>query len=223
MPFCNRKRLDDAFKSKTVAIVGSGPSGLLNRQGFIDSHQVVVRVNNYKLIGGLGRRCDVFYSYFGKSIRKKKSELFRDGVNLCISKCPNSKFIESEWHTKNRKESGVDFRSIYEYRHDWWFCDTYIPTNDEFLEKFNLLGGHIPTTGFSALLDVLKFNPARVYMTGFDFFTSNIHNVNERWRAGYQDDPIKHEPEVEARWIRDARERYPITMDLKMKEILDAL
>ena len=26
--------------------------------------------------------------------------------------------------------------------------------------------------------------PASVYMTGFDFFQSRIHNVDERWRPG---------------------------------------
>jgi hypothetical protein len=208
------------FHGKHVAIVGSGPGALDNDPGFVDSHEVVVRVNNYKIGVRQGYRCDVFYSFFGGSIKKDRAELESDGVHLCLCKCPNAKFMDSEWHRKNNKEIGVDFRYIYETRNDWWFCPTYVPTLGEFLDVFTMLGQHIPSTGFSALLEVRNHGPASIYMTGFDFFASRIHNVNEPWRPGNPNDPIGHAPEREREWLKEHGDG--ITMDKKLTEIMAA-
>lgn len=205
--------MTEAIEGKTIALVGSGPGSLSNPRGLVDSHDVVVRVNNYRLFPATGYRTDIFYSYFGGAIRKTSRELKRDGVKLCIAKCPDAKFMESDWHDKNGKANGVDFRGLYAGRMGWWFCPTYVPTVAEFLAHFNLLGKRVPTTGFSALLDILACNPAHLYMTGFDFFTSRIHNVNQRWRKMNPEDPIGHAPELEMEWLRQNFERYPITMD----------
>lgn len=223
MPFCGRDRLDKTFRGKTVAIVGSGPGALDNPAGKVDGHDVVVRVNNYKLIGSLGKRTDVFYSFFGGSIRKEKRDLVNDGVKLCIAKCPKAKIMDSAWHAQHGKMNGVDFRKLYERRHNWWFCDTYLPTVEEFMEKFHLLGGHVPTTGFSAILDIMKFDPARLYLTGFDFFTSKIHNANEKWKPGCPDDPIGHDPVGEASWLAKNMTHYPIECDARLLATLSGV
>jgi hypothetical protein len=194
----------------SVAIVGSAPSCLDNEKGFIDSHDVVIRINNYKLIGGTGARTDILYSFFGSSVRKSVEELKSDGVKLCICKCPDSKFIESRWHEKHGKPEGIDFRPLYKRRKRWWFTDTFIPSTELFLEKFNLLDNHIPTTGFSCIYDVLKLG-IRPYITGFDFFTTKLHNVDELWRPGSLDDPIGHRPQKELEWLR--QNQYRMTVD----------
>jgi hypothetical protein len=49
--------------------------------------------------------------------------------------------MDSEWHRKNDKPHGVDFRYIYRDRRNWWFCPTYVPTLDEFMAVFDMLGG----------------------------------------------------------------------------------
>ena len=70
--------LEDAravIRGKRVAVVGGGPTVLENRPGFIDRHDVVVRVNNYRTGSAQGTRCDVFYSFFGGSIKKTPAEL----------------------------------------------------------------------------------------------------------------------------------------------------
>lgn len=211
--FCDREHVQSVIQGKTVALVGSGPGSLENPRGLVDSHDVVVRVNNYKLFPATGFRTDVHFSFYGQSIRKTAAELKRDGVRLCICKCPDAQFIDSEWHRKHHKMNGVDFRAIYERRRDWWFCPTYVPTVDEFRAEFDLLGGHVPTTGFSALLQVLALNPKHLYVTGFDFFGSRLHNVNERWRRMNADDPIGHVPAKERAWFVENFERFPITMD----------
>lgn len=220
MNFCDRDHVMSVLEDKTVAIVGSGPGVLGNEKGLIDSHDVVVRVNNAKLFPATGYRTDVHYSYYGNAIRKRSAELKREGVVLCMCKCPNSQFIESDWHRANGKMNGVDFRWIYQKRADWWFCPTYVPTTEEFVAKFELLGKHVPTTGFAALLDVLSFKPSHVYLTGFDFFTSGVHNVNERWRPQNGSDPIGHVPERERDWLRVNISEYPMTLDAAAEKSL---
>lgn len=213
MRMIDRETAAQRFRGKTVALVGSGPGAMGNAPGFIDSHDVVVRVNNYKLFPATGKRTDVFYSFFGSSIKKTAQELAADGVRLCLCKCPDAKFMDSAWHRQNGKMNGVDFRSIYSARHDFWFCETYVPSVAEFLEHFNLLGKHVPTTGFSAILDVLSFEPKSLYLTGFDFFESGVHNVNEPWRKRNNADPIGHVPHLERDWLLANLARYPITLD----------
>lgn len=212
------------LRNKRVAVVGSAPTVLQNAPGFIDSFDLVCRVNNYKLRDSVtGDRTDIYYSFFGTSVRKTRDELMRDGVTLCIAKCPNAKFMESEWHRRHRKEVGVDFRYVYRNRSAWWFCHTYVPTTEEFMQKFTLLGGHVPTTGFAAILDMLSFGAAQVYVTGFDFFRSRLHNVDEPWKAGKNpDDPIRHVPDAEAQWLSQYAKNNPerITLDDALREIL---
>lgn len=221
MRFCDRPTVASMLEGKTVAIVGSGPGSLGNPHGLVDSHDVVVRVNNYKLFPATGTRTDVFYSFFGASIKKTAEQLQRDGVKLCMCKCPNAKFMESPWHERNGKTAGIDFRWIYERRASWWFCDTYVPTTEEFMAQFDLLGRHVPTTGFAALLDVLAHRPGQIFLTGFDFFTSRIHNVNERWSFKNTSDPIGHVPECEREWLTKNLHRYPIRLDAVLSKMME--
>lgn len=216
MRFVNRSEVRSRFDGKTVTIVGSGPGCAENEKGRVDSHDVVVRVNNYRLTGRTGKRTDIFYSFFGNSIKKSVDDLKRDGVTLCMCKCPDAHAIESGWHRTHNKMIGVDFRWIYEKRSAWWFCDTFVPSKEEFLATFDLLGRHIPTTGFAAIIDVLSFNPRSVYLTGFDFFRSGLHNVNEPWREKNNNDPIGHVPEKELTWLVHNVSRLPITVDAKL-------
>lgn len=212
--------VQEFFRGASVAIVGSGPSCTHNEPGFVDSHELVVRVNNYRLGYLQGNRTDVFYSFFGTSIKKASGELHRDGVRLCMAKLPNSQPLESEWHRKNNKPLGIDYRYIYEYRKDFWFTETFVPDDAHFLAKFELLGKHQPTTGFAGILDVLACEPRSVYLTGFDGFSSGIHNVNEPWREKNTDDPIRHRPDLEMQWLRDNAGRFPLSFDRTMQELL---
>jgi len=224
MRFLERHEVAEQFAGKRVAIVGSAPSVLDNEPGYIDGHDLVVRVNNYKVNStATGYRTDVFYSFFGTSIRKTAPELSTDGVKLLMCKCPNAHAIDSAWHRQRNKMNGVDFRYIYRNRRHWWFCDTYIPDLDSFLVKFHLLGDRVPTTGFSAILDILSFAPGEVYLTGFDFFMSGIHNVTDHWRPGRADDPIGHAPRRELMWLCQRRHEYPIKCDGRLEREITAI
>lgn len=206
------------FKGKSVAIVGSGPGALDNVPGVVDSRDIVVRVNNYKTTPETGKRCDAFYSFFGGSIKKSAQDLKSDGVKMCLCKCPDAKFMESDWHKRMGKEIGTDFRYIYRQRAGWWFCDTFVPTVEEFVASFKLLNNHIPSTGFSALLLIQECEPKSIYLTGFDFFASRIHNVNEPWRPGNPEDPIGHAPELERAWL--AANCSSIHLDARLTQIM---
>lgn len=203
MRFIDFSDVQDFFKGKSVAIVGGGPVN--EDHGFIDSHDLVVRINNFKLNENTGFRTDVFYSYFGKAIRKTHEEL--KDVQLCMCKCPHGK-IESEWHERTGR-LGSDFHYIYQLRQSWWFCDTYVPGLNHFKAYMDLLDGHIPTTGFSCILDISKCD-CDITIVGFDFFESGLHNLNEPWRKGNPEDPIGHRPIEERRWVLKHKDRYDL-------------
>lgn len=210
------------FEGRRVVIVGSGPGVMDIGSGVVDSYDVVVRVNNYKLSVAAGFRTDVHYSFFGNSVKKTRQELIADGVRLCMCKCPDSQPIESQWHRDNQKMNGVDFTYIYRARQGWWPAPVFIPDDAHFLRGFELLDRHIPTTGFSAILDITACEPAELFLTGFDFFTSGIHNVDEPWRAGSPDDPIGHRPDLERAWITANAGRLGIGTDNRLTDILSA-
>lgn len=218
MNFISFDQVAERLRGKRIAIVGSGPGSLDNAPGFIDSHDLVVRVNNYKTGPAQGMRCDVHYSFYGTSIRKNAEDLKRDGVTLCMCKLPNSQPLDSAWHRARGKMVGIDYRYIYTNRRAWWFCDTFIPDDARFLAKFDLLGKHQPTTGFSAILDVLECEPKEVYLTGFDFFSSGVHNVDEKWKPGDPSDPICHRPDLEADWLR--QNAKALRLDRTMSNLL---
>lgn len=234
MRFVTRPELRPWFEGKRVAIVGSGPGVLGNPPGLVDAHDVTVRVNNYKLSEAAGFRCDVFASFFGTSIRKSADELKRDGVRLCLCKLPNADVTQpgpgnpnppnADWHRRHGQMIGLDYRPHYQRRArmGFWFCDVYVPTIAEFMVGFDRFGRHMPTSGFAAILDVLSFGPANVFLTGFDFFASGIHNVDEPHRVKNLDDPYRHRPDLELQWLADNLARYPITIDAALARTLGA-
>lgn len=222
--FSDFERVKDFMRGKRVVVVGSGPTGAHNKPGVIDGYDVIVRVNNYKTKGvksgipydysaSLGSRTDVFYSFFGSSIQKTREELIADGVKLCMSKLPNSKPFHSAWAAARGKEESHDYRPNYRRRESFWFCPTYVPTDEHFMELFESMGRHQPTTGFSAIMDMSKCEPKELYITGFDFFASGVHNVDERWRRKNEDDPHGHDPEREKRAVIELSKKPFVTLD----------
>jgi hypothetical protein len=225
--FVDKSFIKKYFKDKRVALFGSAPSCLENNGKTINEYDIIVRVNNYKIKGfedRVGTRTDVHYSFYGSSIKKSKEELIEDGVHLCMCKCPNAVCHMTDWHIKNNHKYGCDFRYINKKRENWWFCDTYIPTKEHYMNGFNLLGKHVPTCGFSAILDIIECEPKELYITGFTFMKCEVcgkrgweckcetpavgHNVNEKWRRKNPDDPIKHLPGKEYALLKEYANKY---------------
>jgi hypothetical protein len=218
----NKEKLKDFFQEKRVVLFGSAPSCLQNNGLYIDNFDIIVRTNNYKVFkrtsqeifydftANVGNRTDVFYTFFGSSVKKTIQELKKDGVKLIFSKCPNGKLLD---HTvifpKDKSNFGGEWTWIYRLRENVLKeFDHYIPDLDTFKKYFNLLGGHIPTTGFQAILEIVALKPKELYITGFDFFTSGLHNTNESWNEKNFDDPIRHVPMAELQALRLLIEKH---------------
>jgi hypothetical protein len=58
----------------------------------------------------------------------------------------------------------------------------FIQTEQNFLMNMAAINRTL-TTGMSAILDVLRYNPKEIYVTGFDFFKSKIHH-GRLWKDG---------------------------------------
>lgn len=224
----NRLKFPDIqnfFKGKRVAIIGSAPCVLENNGGHIDSYDEVIRVNNYKIKpfqNHVGSRCDIHYAFYGSSIRKRMEQLKTDGVKFCMCKCPDDLCFDHhkmvDWDQHNR---GGNYKWIYENRKDWWFTDIYVPDRKAFMDYMGLLKGHVPTTGFSCILDLLQCECKELYITGFDGFKSKVHNINESWRDKKERfDPVCHEPDKEMELIKhynDTMENVKVDMHLQRR------
>jgi len=229
--FVDQQYIKSFFKDKRVAIIGSAPSCLDNKGSDINAYDIVVRVNNYKIQGfedRVGNRTDVFYSFYGSSIKKSREELIKDGVKLCMCKCADADCHTTNWHKKHGKEKGGNFGWIYRARQNFWFCDTYIPTREQYMKFFDLLGGHVPTTGFASILEILETEAKEIYVTGFTFFEPMskgapvIHNITDSWKTDKNiDDPVRHLPNLEKKILKDyyLSGKYPLEVDSKIKEL----
>lgn len=219
--------LVNIFKNKRVVIIGSAPSGAsYNYSENIESYDEVIRVNNYKTRGidkrgkvydytkSLGVRTDWHYSFYGGSIRKSQEELKADGIKGHLCKCPDEECHVTKWHIKVNQIQGGDFRPLYRRRKDFWIAPVYIPDKDHYMELFNLLGKHVPSTGFACIWELIQCRPKELYITGFDFMNTPVHNVDEPWLKGRADDPIGHDWTAEANLFKKwAFSNDFITMD----------
>ena len=94
--FISLDQMRARFKGKSIAVIGSGPTALLNSGEHIDSHDLIIRIQNYKMRGfesQVGSRTDVHYSFYGMSMRKTAKELQEDGVSLACASCRTVPFL----------------------------------------------------------------------------------------------------------------------------------
>lgn len=226
MDKCDYDYVKKIFEGKRVVILGSAPSVKLNKGKNIDKYDVIVRINNYdleKYKDFIGTRTDVHYAFYGNSIRKKKEELLKEGVYLCMCKCPNAKVLDHDKMVDfDPQNFGGDFRYIYKIREKFWFCKTYVPRKEILMEQMERLSGHMPTTGFAAVLTILDFHPKELYVTGFDGFTSKLHNIDQAWRdKSNRIDPVAHDPMREMRLFKKLARQYDfIKMDKELETMV---
>lgn len=214
------------FRGKRVVIFGSAPSALNNSARNIDKYDVIVRVNNYKTKGfelKVGSRTDVHYAFYGTSVRKTAEELKEDGVYLCMCKCPDAKVLDHhKMVTFDSQNLGGDFRYIYKNRKNFWFTKTYVPEKLELEIIMSRLDGHMPTTGFAAIMTIMEANPKELYITGFDGFTSKLHNINEPWRdKSERIDPTCHNPDKELDYLKEmSRANKNVVLDVTLENLV---
>lgn len=168
------------IRNKSVLIVGNAPDAIKKDKDWYNSFDIIVRMNNYKKAND--SKTNIFFSYFGKNVRKTSKELLRDGVRFCINKCPN---LDMSNILKGKPIDVKDYRWIYDFRKNWWFCPVVALSEQELLRQIDILDGNMPTTGLAAVLYFLTLPIKSLDIIGFDCFESNIHNLDEMWdRSG---------------------------------------
>jgi hypothetical protein len=143
-------------------------------------------MNNYdidKYSDSIGSRTDIYYSFFGCSIKKNQDDFIREGVKLIISRLPYVNFTK---HNSGKTENGKsgDWRKFIDSKPDDYFGNIplYINSLSNFIDIYNILS-RVPSTGVQCIFDIFRFSPKSLYVTGFDFFKSGKHNIDEDWKS----------------------------------------
>ena len=169
------------FKNRSAIILGSAPSVVNAQAEYLSKFDIIVRVNYYEPFNEC-KRTNVYYSFFGRSILKVGERIAKWGrPDFLFFKYP----FDFCWlrHTKGAEIAGKsgDFRFVQKSRQgEIAKNDYFVQTQANFISNFCAVGS-IPTTGVSAILDVLRYQPKELHIAGFDFFKSKMHDVNKPW------------------------------------------
>jgi hypothetical protein len=184
------------LRGASLALVGNGGYLADLRQGkLIDGHDLVIRMNNFRLKGfevQLGRRCDVLLTNFYSDIAYSNPEFGQ--ASLLVSSSPNN-------YRKLRR------RGI-RHRHAEYIAagmsklgrrEVFVPSLDWFLDRIADLGRY-PTTGTCGILLILEHllevcGP--VFVTGFSFFRGRSHYFSD----AVVDSSLNHDVEREAQLV----------------------
>lgn len=173
----------DFFKDKTVMVLGSAPNVTTTKADFMESFDLIVRVNNYSHFNEC-KRTDVYSSFFGKSIRKAAIEILCDGCKLLMAKCPQEEIVCKNVDGSINDLLSANYAWIYSYRLEWFEkagLPLYIQPVKNFCEANEKIG-QICTTGVSTILDIMRYEPKKLYFAGFDFAMSGLHDINKKMR-----------------------------------------
>lgn len=163
--------VDGLIRGKSLLLLGSAPSVVNVTPEFMQSFDLIARVNNFLPFNSCNR-ADIWYTMAGGSIFRTNGELKNAGCKLCFLKNPFAKVVGPTPLTTQ------DSRPLYaKWRRKWFELPWYIQKKQHWA-WLNQQIGQIVTTGLSAIVDLYRFNPARLHIAGFDFFSSMKHNIN---------------------------------------------
>jgi hypothetical protein len=158
----------DIISNQRVIILGSAPSVLNVSAEKLETYDIIIRCNNWEYFNNC-ERTDIWYSFFGGSVNSKP-----EYNGIIWMRLPNIKFAY--------KEIEEDFTGFYSFNEEYFAGREIILTPASwYIEHVELIGNN-PTTGMQAILDCLKVLD-HVTIAGFDFFTSGLHNINEKWEG----------------------------------------
>jgi hypothetical protein len=161
----------DLIHGKSLLVLGSAPSVINLTPDFMESFDLIARVNNFTWFNPC-KRVDIWYTMAGGSIRKSIGELNDSGCKLCFLKNPFDHIVGFD------KLTSIDFRNTYiRQRRHWFEHPWYIQKKENWIWLVNQIG-QIVTTGLSAIVDLYRFGPSRMHLAGFDFFSSMRHNID---------------------------------------------
>jgi hypothetical protein len=167
----------EACGTGSVAVVGN--AGYLRKLALgplIDSHNLVIRMNNFQIAGfepRVGSRVDVFFTNFFTDIRYERSELAE--VKYVVASVPNNfrKVRRQHIHHRHAEHLVAGLRAMRR-------AEVFVPAYDNFRGLVRQWGA-FPSTGLMAVLFALDFLPcAKLYVTGFSFFQGTAHYFQDQ-------------------------------------------
>ena len=166
-----------ACDAKSVAIVGNaGYVGEIPQGPLIDSHDLVIRMNNFRISGfeaQVGRRVDVFFTNFFTDIRFERPEVRE--AKYVVASVPNNfrKYRHRQIHHRHAEHIVAGLKAMRRN-------DVYVPEWDA-LSAWVQQWGCFPSTGMMAALFALRYlGGARLYFTGFSFFQGGAHYFHDQ-------------------------------------------
>jgi hypothetical protein len=165
----------EIIKDKSILILGSAPSVELLTADFMESFNLIVRINNYRVFNECART-DIYYSMLGGSIKKSCADLKNEGCKFIFAKNPFGDYIVNDKNGKINILKSLRFEATYRRWREHWFELPYYLQTIENWRWLNDQIGQITTTGLSAIVDIYRFNPSNIHLAGFDFFSSGMHN-----------------------------------------------
>jgi hypothetical protein len=126
---------------------------------------------------------------------------------------PYCEFLE---HNHGRVQLGISGNWKPFFRKEWFWTKlpTYIVSREDFIRNFRMLN-RILTTGMSAVVDICRFRPKELYVTGFDFFDSGKHEIDQPWKQGCGGHDVGMERHL-MRWM--ALHYDFMTMDARLRQ-----
>ena len=168
----------DLWAEASVALVGNaGYLAEVRQGGFLDSHDVIIRMNNFRLTGfeeAVGHRTDVLLTNFYKDIDFSNPALHQ--ASVIVSSSPNN--------FQRTPERGLFIRHgerITTGMLKLGASVVFAPDTERFLGWIEQIGRY-PTTGAVGvflLLDYLLPVIKTAYVTGFSFFAGRSHYFND--------------------------------------------
>lgn len=169
--FYKDQTYEEFLKNKRVIVVGPAQSVLKNNRDFIESFDVIVRLNKSlpisdKLIPYIGERTDILYNNLNLSDdpgRNRIPNQLLERYNVKYVSCPYPPihpFLPDIVYFTSQNKKRVSFH--------------HIPT--AFYRKIE---GNIqtrPNTGLCAVLDLLRYPLREIYITGITFFTDGYYS-----------------------------------------------
>jgi len=205
------------FKDKSVLLLGSAPSVVKLDADFMESFDIIVRVNNYSFFNSC-TRTDVFYSMLGGSIKKTCGGLEKDGVKFIFCKSPFRNVVVKNPDGSINLLQSIDNRKTYVPNKRRWFEIPYFLQTEKNFRWVQAQINKIVTTGLSAIVDIHRYEPRILHVAGFDFFSSGLHNIT--MQSHIKPWPKHHDFKGEMLFARDfIAEHENITCDSVMEKI----
>jgi Glycosyltransferase family 29 (sialyltransferase) len=167
------------IQGASLAIVGNaGYLARLDQGPFIDGHDLVLRMNNFRtngFEGQVGRRCDIFISGFCHDVDLRRPEL--RAARYIVSSIPANfrKLPDLKIHTRGGEWITAGLLALGRRA-------AYAPDVTGFAGHVTSIGRY-PTTGATAILlalEQLASTCPRVFITGFSFFEGPTHYFSSR-------------------------------------------